>query len=570
MAGHELLPPFQSNVHQQLSQSVYSTPPLYSSPSFEATHVTETQHAHPPAQFAQAYPLSRSGSRDSTASTSAYSHSLTPDTEAYGSVHSSHSDSQTSLATTEVTRTAQHLLHPQERPSAVNQPRQPPYYGHLAAGSPVSYSIPPSTFQPPQVKREYNEDDGNSDEEGSPEPKATKETAGKRTRAELSGVRTSSRIASMGRTSYADLENGTTPSPTASFNGRLSEPPTEDEEDDFRPQKRTRAPSSKKKAPVRRSSAAPAPAPSQVPQIEPCERSLWALNDTYPQLQKLYPLFYHALNDDLSLNMEAVPLIGTIPSTVTPHEKADRLRAFHHRGRRILAQLDAFTRRCDRRYEGESVRWPEIADGVRVAIRDVRRKAVERCENYKYTRRDILDKVCGKDNWDPVEVGMIEWREGMADNDPALDLKGGRMDGAPQLLRPAHEPVVSYRPVRPMPSRGRLVSRSASTVGIPRQQQHVGTKKATGPDTMAYEQINSPPPPRYGEDEVPLTVQMPGLSSPAVTHRESPQNQKPTLVVGTSTWPQDSNLWDDNEVVVPTASPQRGGSDDSFGSGWSP
>lgn len=204
----------------------------------------------------------------------------------------------------------------------------------------------------------------------------------------IAATRVSARIRSMGRTSYADIENGETPSPAASFPGSLSSPPTDDEEDDFRPPKRTRAPSVRKKvaATNRR------PSNTTVPQPALNERSLWALNHTYPDLQSCFPLFYHALNPDLSINMDAVPLIGTIPATVSPEQKADRLRAFWHRGRRILAQLDAFTKRCDRKYEGPSQRWPDLDESTRLAIRDVRRKAVERCENYKYTRRDILDK----------------------------------------------------------------------------------------------------------------------------------------------------------------------------------
>lgn len=58
----------------------------------------------------------------------------------------------------------------------------------------------------------------------------------------------------------------------------------------------------------------------------------------------------------------------------------------------MLAQLDSFTTRCDRKYEGPEEKWAELDYHTRIAVRDVRRKVVERCENYKYTRRDILDK----------------------------------------------------------------------------------------------------------------------------------------------------------------------------------
>lgn len=122
------------------------------------------------------------------------------------------------------------------------------------------------------------------------------------------------------------------------------------------------------------------------------ELSLYGLLQVYHEIPHMFPLFYYTLNNDLTINSDSVPLIGSIPSTHTPLQKADALQAFFHRARRVLAQLDAFTTRCDRKYEGPEERWPELDYHTRIAIRDVRRKVVERCENYKYTRRDLLDK----------------------------------------------------------------------------------------------------------------------------------------------------------------------------------
>jgi hypothetical protein len=122
------------------------------------------------------------------------------------------------------------------------------------------------------------------------------------------------------------------------------------------------------------------------------ELSLWGLLQSYPDIPHMFPLFYYTLNNDLTINSESVPLIGSIPSTVTPIEKADNLTLYYHRGRRVLAQLDTFSARCDRKYDGPEDKWQEMDYNTRIAIRDVRRKVVERCENYKYTRRDILDK----------------------------------------------------------------------------------------------------------------------------------------------------------------------------------
>lgn len=174
-----------------------------------------------------------------------------------------------------------------------------------------------------------------------------------------------------------------------------------------------------------------------------------------------------------------------------------------------------------------------------------------------------LRRVFGKNNWDPIETGMVEWREGMANHDPALDLNGGKMDPEPQPGRPANESVITYRAVRPMPSRGRLVSSRnahAPTAG------GVQRKAIEGPAAQKqYEPSPSPSLPQYGEDEVPLTVQMPGISSPA-TARESPQ--RPSIVVGTSTWSQGS-LWEESDtVVVPRPTIKCIGSDDSLSPDW--
>lgn len=123
----------------------------------------------------------------------------------------------------------------------------------------------------------------------------------------------------------------------------------------------------------------------------PPELTLYGLLEIYPDIPKLYPLFYYTLLNDLKLNPAAAPMIGSIPPTYSPLEKGEALRAFFHRGRRMLAQLDAFTARCEPQFEGPAP-WPPLAVAMRKAIRDVRRKIVERCENYKYTRRDVLNK----------------------------------------------------------------------------------------------------------------------------------------------------------------------------------
>lgn len=102
------------------------------------------------------------------------------------------------------------------------------------------------------------------------------------------------------------------------------------------------------------------------------------LLDTYPRLRETYPLFYHIINDDMIINNETFPLIGSIPSTCTPLEKAQHLKEFYHKGKRCIAQLDAFTARCDKRYGGPGDKWKPLDHDTKIAIRDIRRKGIER------------------------------------------------------------------------------------------------------------------------------------------------------------------------------------------------
>lgn len=102
------------------------------------------------------------------------------------------------------------------------------------------------------------------------------------------------------------------------------------------------------------------------------------LLDTYPRLRETYPLFYHIVNDDMIINNETFPLIGSIPSTCTPLEKAQHLKEFYHKGKRCIAQLDAFTARCDKRYDGPGEKWKPLDHDTKIAIRDIRRKGIER------------------------------------------------------------------------------------------------------------------------------------------------------------------------------------------------
>jgi hypothetical protein len=103
-------------------------------------------------------------------------------------------------------------------------------------------------------------------------------------------------------------------------------------------------------------------------------------------VRETFPLFYYIITDDMVINNDNAPLIGSIPSTCSPVEKANHLKAFYHRAKRSLAQLDAFTARCDKRYDGSGEKWKQLDHDTKIAIRDIRRKLVERSENYRYIK----------------------------------------------------------------------------------------------------------------------------------------------------------------------------------------
>ncbi|ORX40946.1 hypothetical protein BD324DRAFT_612635 [Kockovaella imperatae] len=335
-------------------------------------------------------------------------------------------------------------------------------------------------------------------------------------------VRASPRIASLHRASYADLDGNAVEEVSDEY--QSSGEPELDDEDDFRPPKRTKT-----------STRGYGRKASYTARGRKSDLSLWGLLQIYPEIPRSYPLFYYTLNNDLSINSDSVPLIGSIPSTATALEKADNLQAFYHRGRRVLSQLDAFTARCDRKYEGPQEKLTELDHNTRIAVRDVRRKIVERCENYKYTRRDLLDKACGKNKWAPIEHGLIEWRIGMAQTDPAGDLSNVTLTlptPPPQALfqgststsmhQQQQRNQLGVRQIKPFPR-----SRIGSVVPLPSART---VSVTMGEPSSAYNMSSTPvmgygfsaadaPPPMYGEDDVPMSVQ---LSTPIQPSSESP------------------------------------------------
>jgi hypothetical protein len=162
----------------------------------------------------------------------------------------------------------------------------------------------------------------------------------------------------------------------------------------------------------------------------------------------------------------------------------------------------------------------------------------------------------GKNNWDPIEANMIEWKYGQTNGDPAGDITHVSLtqpsmpahlamqvppmqlpfaSPAPQTMQMPYSHAgdsMPERSIRPMPSRARLnasVPRSlpvnmdaGSYTPLP---QHSGlftgapfTSQASA-SAPAYPYSAMPPSamhtphaqhtPMYGEDQVPMSVQMP-------------------------------------------------------------
>jgi hypothetical protein len=120
---------------------------------------------------------------------------------------------------------------------------------------------------------------------------------------------------------------------------------------------------------------------------------------------------------------------------------------------------------------------------------------------------------------------MIEWKFGITVGDPAGDLSNvtltlptpppGAMIQQQQQQQQLAPDYHQQRVIRPMPSRSRLVSsanRSASiTMGEPSSAPSFPGTALSLPYGGAHYGSVSPAPPMYGEDQVPMTVQMPVL-----------------------------------------------------------
>jgi len=129
-------------------------------------------------------------------------------------------------------------------------------------------------------------------------------------------------------------------------------------------------------------------------------------------------------------------------------------------------------------------------------------------------------RVVGKNKWPPIDQGMIEWRPGMAQNDPAGDLAHVTLtlptpppsvyqQQQQQQQQQRHQPP-SGRAIKPFPmyNRPRIASNVTRTVSVAMASPEDHYTPHIMSQGYAYPH-HEPQPPLYGEDQVPMTGQMP-------------------------------------------------------------
>lgn len=230
-------------------------------------------------------------------------------------------------------------------------------------------------------------------------------------------LQVASSVASLSEEYELSTSSSPGPLPSDLKDNTCSEPEPEDDEDDldFIPQVPVRQRKRQRTISARRSKT-PHKRPYVRHETKTTSLSRSKFSAIYPEAEAEYPLFYDALQVNMTLGDSAVPKIGSIPGSYSVLDKCDRLKEMFHSARQVLAQLDAFTHRCEAKHPSPA-RLEQLSPSLRTAIRDIRRKIVERCENYKYTRRDILNKRVphkkatdtrhvGEGNWSPIEEGI--------------------------------------------------------------------------------------------------------------------------------------------------------------------
>ena len=136
------------------------------------------------------------------------------------------------------------------------------------------------------------------------------------------------------------------------------------------------------------------------------------------------------------------------------------------------------------------------------------------------TEAHVRFRTVGKGKWAPIENGMIEWKPGTENNDPAGDLVNVTLTlPTPPPQAYAQQQAQSQRQlgygsdrqIRAFPSRSRMAStvpQSARMLSVTMGEPDNGYPNTSNP-LMGYAYPSATvAPPMYGEDQVPMSAQL--------------------------------------------------------------
>lgn len=136
----------------------------------------------------------------------------------------------------------------------------------------------------------------------------------------------------------------------------------------------------------------------------------------------------------------------------------------------------------------------------------------------------LTNRTLGKGKWQPIESGMVEWRNGMVQNDPAGDLANVTL--TLPTPPPGYPPrnMFPTREIKPFPTR-RVSGLPGSTRSIsvamaePNHYPPTGSSSSTGLLEFSYAApATQGPPPMYTEDQVQMGLNLPGTAMSAHSH----------------------------------------------------
>lgn len=164
-------------------------------------------------------------------------------------------------------------------------------------------------------------------------------------------------------------------------------------------------------------------------------------------------------------------------------------------------------------------------------------------------------RAMGKNKWQPIESGMIEWQANAGNNDPADDLANvtltlptppasayPQQHQQPRIISTSSNGAGMYasqgRAIRPFPRRNVSQSTGPQSARIMSVNMDIPYGQLPPPTTAYFTPAPQTAPPMYGEDEVPMSVQLPSATGMATPHH----SMLPGSASATSPMPPQSDM----------------------------